>query len=327
MARVVLQPSGSQGGREHYIDTIENLVDVASCAPFVAPPIQQALEVAHPSGKAGMWGVVGGKRNANVSKWDRVSVGDLVLFAADKKIKASATVATRFMSEPLANHLWKRNANNETWKYMYSLDEIKSLNISYEEFNKIVGYKHNNIIQGFTIMDEEKSGLFLDYFGLRSDRHIEEVDDAALEEALLNIDGPLDRKAAGWHRKEQSKARKRLLQGRTEGICQLCGRQMSAEFLVAAHIKRRSECDDREKRDFDGVMMLACRFGCDYLFELGLIAVKDNRLKISANLKDKVALSYISSRDGREVTINKKQVPYFLWHLVNRFSELRKVKQ
>lgn len=230
-------------------------------------------------------------------------------------------MASKFTSERLAKHLWDVNSEGVTWKYMYSLDEIKSLDISYEEFNKIVGYKQNNVIQGFTVMDDEKSGLFLDYFGLRSERHIEEVDDAALEEALLNIDGPLDRKAAGWHRKEQSKARKRLLQGRTEGACQLCGRRMTAEFLIAAHIKRRSECNDQEKRDFDGVMMLACRFGCYYLFELGLIAVNEKRLVLSPGLKDKVALSYISSSAGREVIVTSRQAQYFTWHLANRFAK------
>jgi len=83
--------------------------------------------------------------------------------------------------------------------------------------------------------------------------------------------------------------RKRLLKGKTSGSCQLCGREMNSEFLIAAHIKQRSECEDHEKRDLDGVMMLACKFGCDYLFEIGMIAINSGQLLVSPSLKDRVA--------------------------------------
>ena len=135
MTLVILQPAGNQGGREHYVDTVENLVEISACTPFVAPQVQRLLEVAHPNGKAGMWGVVPGQKDVNVGKWNRISVGDVVLFAADKKITSSAVVASKFTSERLAKQLWDVNSDGVTWKYMYSLDEIRPLDISYEEFN------------------------------------------------------------------------------------------------------------------------------------------------------------------------------------------------
>ena len=319
MTFVILQPAGNQGGREHYVDTVANLVESSSCTPYVAPQIQRLLETAHPNGKAGMWGVVAGQREVNVGKWNRISVGDVVLFAADKKITSSAVVASKFTSERLAKQLWGLNPNGETWKYMYSLDEIRTLDISYEEFNEIVGYKSNNVIQGFTVMDEEKSSLFLDHYALRSERHLDEVEPAEFEEALINLDGELDRKAAGWHRKEQAMGRRRLLKGKPEGACQLCGREMKSEYLIAAHIKRRSECEDHEKRDLDGVMMLACKFGCDYLFEVGMIAIETGKLLVSPSLKDKVAKEYASRIDGRTIQVLEKQAKYFDWHLKKRF--------
>jgi hypothetical protein len=319
MTLVILQPAGNQGGREHYVDTVENLVDISACVPFLAPQVQRILQVAHPDGKAGMWGVVAGHKDINVRKWNRISVGDVVLFAADKKITSSAVVASKFTSERLAKHLWDVNTDGVTWKYMYSLDEVRPLDISYEEFNEIVGYKSNNVIQGFTVMDEEKSSLFLDHFALRSERHLDEVAPAEFEEAIINLDGELDRKAAGWHRKEQAMGRKRLLKGKTSGTCQLCGREMKAEFLIAAHIKRRSECEDNEKRDLDGVMMLACKFGCDFLFEVGFIGVNGGKLLISSGLEDQVALEYIAKITDRHVQVSEKQTKYFEWHLAKRF--------
>ena len=314
MTLVILQPAGNQGGREHYVDTVENLVDISSCSSLVAPQVQRVLEIAHASGFAGMWGVVPGQNDVNIGKWNRITVGDVVLFAADKKIRSSAVVASKFTSERLAKHLWGLNPDGVTWKYMYSLDEIRPLDISYEEFNEIVGYKSNNVIQGFTVMDEEKSSLFLDHFALRSERHLDEVAPAEFEEAIINLDGELDRKAAGWHRKEQAMGRKRLLKGKTSGICQLCGREMKSEFLIAAHIKRRSECEDHEKRDLDGVMMLACKFGCDFLFEVGFIGVDAGKLLISPALQDQVAIQYSEKLKGRVISISEKQAKYFEWH-------------
>ena len=319
MSLVILQPAGNQGGREHYIDTVANLVEISACAPYVAPQVQRLLEAAHPNGKAGMWGVVPGQKDVNVGKWNRISVGDVVLFAADKKITSSAVVASKFTSERLAKQLWDVNSDGVTWKYMYSLDEIRPLDISYEEFNDIVGYKSNNVIQAFTVMDEEKSSLFLDHFALHSERHLDDVAPAEFEEALINLDGELDRKAAGWHRKEQAMGRRRLLKGKPDGTCQICGREMKSEFLIAAHIKRRSECEDHEKRDLDGVMMLACKFGCDYLFEVGFIGVNGGKLLVSPALQDLVAIQYSEQIKGRSVSISDKQSKYFEWHYEKRF--------
>jgi len=320
MSRVILQPAGNQGGREHYVNTVESLVKIIDCEPYFGPSEFQRLQDSNPTGEAGMWGVVAGKGEVNVSKWKKISVGDLVLFAADKKIHSSGVVSQKFISENLAKHLWGLNSDGVAWKYMYSLDEIKTLNISYEEFNRIVGYKSNNIIQGFTVMDEEKSSAFLDHFALRSDRHFEEVSDEEFEEAIQGLDGDLDRKATGWHRKEQSKGRKRLLKNRAEGACQICGRVMLADFLIAAHIKRRTDCTDDEKRDLDGVLMLACKFGCDYLYEVGYIGVNSaKRLVISPRLKDQAALSYLSTIRDRLIPGSEKQEQYFVWHFKNRF--------
>jgi hypothetical protein len=168
-------------------------------------------------------------------------------------------------------------------------------------------------------MDVEKSSLFLDHFALHSERHLDDVAPAEFEEALINLDGELDRKAAGWHRKEQAMGRRRLLKGKPDGTCQICGRAMKSEFLIAAHIKRRSECEDHEKRDLDGVMMLACKFGCDYLFEVGFFGVNGGKLLVSPALQDQVAIQYSENIKGRNISVLEKQSKYFEWHYEKRF--------
>ena len=44
---------------------------------------------------------------------------------------------------------------DETWEYIFFVDEIKKLNISYPIFNKAVGYEGNYIIRSFNVLDEE----------------------------------------------------------------------------------------------------------------------------------------------------------------------------
>ena len=52
--------------------------------------------------------------------------------------------------------MWNYNNKGDTWEYVYFIDEVKSLDIPYIEFNRVVGYADNFVIQGFNILDDEK---------------------------------------------------------------------------------------------------------------------------------------------------------------------------
>jgi len=95
------------------------------------------------------------------------------------------------------------------------------------------------------------------------------------EEQTLLFNGSSDRLGIARFRVEQPALRRRLLAGRSEAPCGLCGDTLPVEYLVAAHIKRRADCTERERADPD-LVMLACLFGCDASFELGHVRVKDN---------------------------------------------------
>lgn len=85
---VILQPAGNKGGREHYLDTVAKPVKFNNYQSIIDPKLYQELLDAHPSGEAAVWGIVPGKAPGNIKKWQRISAGDLVLFAADKKINS-----------------------------------------------------------------------------------------------------------------------------------------------------------------------------------------------------------------------------------------------
>ncbi len=74
-------------------------------------------------------------------------------------------------------------------------------------------------------------------------------------------------------RREQRFLRRHLLAGRAIAACDICGRMLPTELLVAAHITPRASLDEAERLDFASAAMLACLFGCDAMFEAGYIGV------------------------------------------------------
>lgn len=105
----------------------------------------------------------------------RIETGDVTLFAGNGHIFASATVVAKIHSQSLAIDLWQTNSKGETWEYIYFLDELTEHDIPYKEFNSTVGYQSNYVIQGFSILNEDKSDLFLNRFNLRSSIYFPEI--------------------------------------------------------------------------------------------------------------------------------------------------------
>jgi hypothetical protein len=110
---VILQPCGNSAGRKHYQDTIANLVRLAPHQDLLAP-IQGELARIFPSGNAAVWGVVPGKNNANINKYNRTEVGDTVLFSRAGGMVNSATLALKFHSAEFARRLWGNDPNGQT---------------------------------------------------------------------------------------------------------------------------------------------------------------------------------------------------------------------
>jgi hypothetical protein len=55
---------------------------------------------------------------------------------------------------------------------------------------------------------------------------------------------------------------------------------------VAAHIKKRSECSDVERRDARSIVMAACKFGCNELYEHDYITLaEDGKLMLSSEVE------------------------------------------
>ncbi|NAS23659.1 hypothetical protein GT755_18415 [Herbidospora sp. NEAU-GS84] len=115
---------------------------------------------------------------------------------------------------------------------------------------------------------------------------------------------------------------RRLLLARGASQCALCGAELPERLLVAAHIKKRTACDERERRDLDNVAMLACTLGCDSLYEHGYIGISDDGVvELSPELLGHPHLNEHARRlAGRPVAAwTGSSRDYFAWHAANVF--------
>lgn len=104
----------------------------------------------------------------------------------------------------------------------------------------------------------------------------------------------------GRARVEQVYLRQRLPGRKTVAACDLCGRKLPVEVLVAAHIKKRSLCTREERLDAGNIVMNACKLGCDELYERGFVAVDANGTVVTTARPVASALSEALGRvDGR----------------------------
>jgi len=126
----------------------------------------------------------------------------------------------------------------------------------------------------------------------------------------------LDKETVTRRRTEQYILRNYLLKNKTSGSCALCNKNYPINFLATAHIKKRSNCSDNEKRDLN-IVMPACYLGCDKLYEAGYIYVKDGEVKENLTTKNitEDLSAYIDNIKNKKCDYYKKEtIKYFKYH-------------
>lgn len=112
-------------------------------------------------------------------------------------------------------------------------------------------------------------------------------------------------------RTEQAQLRQRLLAGRSEEKCGICGEIRPTRYLRAAHIKQRSTASDAERRN-PHIAMLAYVLGCDQAFENGDIRVQDNGEIVLGNPNDTFLQSQFGMLVGQVApAFNENNKPFF----------------
>ena len=323
MRLAVLQPAASGVARTHYQDTVASPVPLVQHEQVLGADFGPLMR-AHPDGHACLWGATPGRNDVNVRPYTRMAPGDYVFFSGGGRLFAGATVTHSFRNAGLAEDLWGRDNKDQTWDLMFALDELRALDIPYTEMNSVVGYQANNVVQGFTVLDEDRSAALFDFFALDSDLHPAAPTRDELERRLADLPTDTDAIVDAVRRLEQGLLRRTLLPG-TVGECALCGDELPVQFLVAAHIKKRSSCTPAERLDIRAIAMPACKFGCDALYETGFIGVDTSGAIAVSNLApvSGAAGEQLRRYVGRRVaqSLWAASNSYFNWHWQNIYKQ------
>lgn len=318
MSKIILQPAGSKGAKKHFLNTIEKPVNLSQIKVFLTPSEVGDLSDIYPSGRCYVWGVTPG--GSNEKKWDRISVGDVTLFSGGGRIYASGVTTYKIHNKDVAIFLWGRDKDNQTWEYLYFLDEVENRSIPYILFNRSLGYKENNIIQGFDVLPNEKSLKLFKVLGLESETFVEEISRDEFDRVLDKLDNlnVTEDEIIASRRLEQGYLKRLLFGRKTVENCGICHRDFPIAMLVTSHIKKRSDCTYIEKRDANVVMPM-CKFGCDELFEKGYIGVRNGKVislgRTPTTSHLNVIISLVTGNDC--LYYNEKTRIYFEWHLTH----------
>ena len=153
---VVIQPAGNPASRKHYLDTVENPVKISEYEKLLGTDLINLQSISK-NGTTALWGVTPGTNNANISKYNRLTVGDIVIFTRNKSAFAAGEITYLFRNKALAEILWGRDNKNQTWENMYALNNIKNLQISYKQLQQAIGSKTGDNFMGFRVLQADKS--------------------------------------------------------------------------------------------------------------------------------------------------------------------------
>ena len=153
--QVILQPSASRSAQKNFGTTVEIFTDLEEISHLIS---DEEYNLLSQDGQdyLGFWGV----RNVPPTTWNRIKSGALVLFFANKTAFAACRLGNKIKNQKLAEHFWE-GKGTESFKYMYSIVEGTEIDIPQSFINKSLGYKENFVVQGFQVLDHEKSSLLL----------------------------------------------------------------------------------------------------------------------------------------------------------------------
>lgn len=167
-----------------------------------------------------------------------------------------------------------------------------------------------------SLLSEDDARKILDHLEISLDDDAGQNEEATASAANIWSGDETYRRVMAFQRKEQHSLRRKLLRGRENAACDLCGKELPAGILVAAHIMPRRGLPEKERKDFDSIAMLACSLGCDKLFEDGYVAVDGSGRIVAAREPGTGDLSkHISALVGRSCGAhNDRTAPSFANH-------------
>lgn len=164
--KVVLQPYGEADDEEHFINSINKPRKIDEFIGFCSDEEIEFLKRTYPSDGVCVWGILPGEKNE--PSWNSINAGDIVLFNRNKSYFASCEVTYKTHNKKLAESIFGPCINGDKkgqfYEYIYFFNNICFFDVPNSTLNRVVGYKEGNNVQGFQVLDDEKSYKVLSTF-------------------------------------------------------------------------------------------------------------------------------------------------------------------
>lgn len=158
--KILLQPSSGDEGKEHFLDTVLNGVNLDYLKDQLTSNEYNYLKSLG-NNSVKVWGVVP-KTDGGIKKaWLDLSPGDWVVFYANKTFIYIAQITLKTTNKKLAHTLWGENKNGVTWENMFFISEGKQIQIPYKP--EVIDYKSNHIVQGVMLLNTTRSNALKQY--------------------------------------------------------------------------------------------------------------------------------------------------------------------
>ena len=165
MTTVAIQPAASADAQEHYTNSVASGIELINYRTQAGADYEVLMRVAR-DGRVALWGVTAGKRGVNAKKYQKLSVGDVVLFTKDKHVFSSGRISALIQNPQLAKAVWDSDESGETWEYMYALDDVRPQRIPYSVLSQAIGSSLGDNYMGFRPLDPTKSRAALGLLGI-----------------------------------------------------------------------------------------------------------------------------------------------------------------
>jgi MoxR-like ATPase/predicted RNA-binding protein with PUA-like domain len=139
--------------------SIANSIDRAMCARHFDSAVLDKVNRQSGDGKFYAWGAVPGKRNE--PNWIAMQPGDHALFYQEGRYTYWTRVISRHRNAPFAEALWGRDADDQTWEFMYFLQPSVPLHCQAQATADVLPAKY----MGFTPISADRVQRIVSQYG------------------------------------------------------------------------------------------------------------------------------------------------------------------
>jgi hypothetical protein len=155
---LILQQVSSPYAKSNRAKTLDKPVALKFLKKHLTEDKFNELVQNFPDGKAYFWGVKY-ERGHQIERM----FGALVLFRQSRQVFRIAAVATLLVSDELAEFLWGRDRDGETWGIIYAMKDIRDVKLGADEINEAIGRKHSDNWQGMTALEGEAAKAAIEH--------------------------------------------------------------------------------------------------------------------------------------------------------------------